>query len=82
MLIKAKKVDLHTCAFVSLSEHFYLYLIKYGYHSCSLVRIVYDKFLVFPGYTKNFYRKDDEILVFHAAEVPSLPATPYPCKVL
>lgn len=47
MLIKAKKVDLHTCAFVSLSEHFYLYLIKYGYHSCSLVRIVYDKFLMF-----------------------------------
>lgn len=47
MLIKAKKVDLHTCVFVSLSEHFYLYLIKYGYHSCSLVRIVYDKFLMF-----------------------------------
>ena len=33
------------------------------------------------GYSKNFYRKDDEILVFHVHEVPSLPATPYPCKV-
>ncbi|PFX26770.1 uncharacterized protein LOC111328504 [Stylophora pistillata] len=32
----------------------------------------------FDWYAKNFYRKDDEILVFHAEEVPTLPATPYP----
>ena len=33
-----------------------------------------------PGYSKNFYQKGDEILVMHAHEMPSLPATPYPCK--
>ena len=34
-----------------------------------------------PGYTKNFYKKDDEILVFHSHEHPSMPAAPYPCKI-
>lgn len=33
----------------------------------------------FDWYSKNFYRKGDEILVFHAHELPAtLPATPYP----
>ncbi|CAH3167550.1 unnamed protein product [Porites evermanni] len=32
----------------------------------------------FDWYTKNFYKKDDEILVFHSHEHPSMPAAPYP----
>ena len=34
----------------------------------------------FSGYSKNFYKKGDEILVFHSHELPSMPAAPYPCK--
>ena len=36
--------------------------------------------VLFSGYAKNFYKKDDEILVFHAHELPAMPAAPYPCK--
>ncbi|XP_068715384.1 universal stress protein Slr1101-like [Montipora capricornis] len=32
----------------------------------------------FDWYTNNFYRKGDEILVFHSHEVPSMPSAPYP----
>ena len=43
--------------------------------------IIIDVFFYFSGYSENFYRKDDEILVFHSHELPSMPATPYPCKL-
>ena len=52
---------------------------------CHLLKPLNHKYVFFSyfsGYSENFYKKDDEILVFHSHELPTMPATPYPCKLV
>ena len=72
------------------SKHHFLILLIF-HHNFAVLQYKYGvTFLIgkfngllhlLPGYTKNFYKKDDEILVFHSHEHPSMPAAPYPCKI-
>ena len=61
------------------SSPFNYYVCYYDYDYYYLHVYVY--IFLFLGYTNNFYRKGDEILVFHSHEVPSMPSAPYPCKL-
>lgn len=42
----------------------------------------YIYIIAFLGYTNNFHRSGDEILVLHSHELPSVRAAPYPCELI